>query len=129
MESLHIWSIKHRLITKLITKLICNYEMNLMSLINLSLEHVYCSNLVSNHSLIMLIRFISQFITKLCNLFFILSKLILHAYKILFRCDRFGILNFATKQDLRECLVSENFWFKGHIVCLTRCREDFSYTN
>ena len=30
---------------------------------------------------------------------------------------------------VRGCLVSENFWFKGHIDCLTRCREDFSDTN
>ena len=36
-----------------------NYEMNLMSLINSSLEHVYCSNLVPNHSLIRLIIFVS----------------------------------------------------------------------
>ena len=36
-----------------------NYEMNLMSLINLSLVYSYCSNLVSNHDLIRLIRFVS----------------------------------------------------------------------
>ena len=28
--------------------------------------------------------------------------LILHAYKILFRCDSFGILNFATKQGVSK---------------------------
>ena len=38
-----------------------------MSLINLSLEHVYCSNLVSNHVLISLIRFVSRFTVHLCN--------------------------------------------------------------
>ena len=51
-----------------------NYETNLLKLINLSLVNVYCSNLVSNHSLIRLIRFISQFTSKLCNLFFISSR-------------------------------------------------------
>ena len=30
---------------------------------------------------------------------------------------------------LRGCLVSENFWIKSHIDCLTRCREGFSGTN
>jgi len=76
--------------------------MNLLRLINLSLAHVYysnyCSNLVSNHSLIMLIRFVSQFTSNLCNSFFL--DLILYACKILFQWDRFEILNFATKQDL-----------------------------
>jgi len=42
----HIWSIEHRLMTKLI---------------NPSLAHVYCSNLLSNHVLIRLKRFVSQF--------------------------------------------------------------------
>ena len=38
-----------------------------MSLINSSLEHVNCSNLVSNHVLIRLIRFVSWFTIHLCN--------------------------------------------------------------
>ena len=38
-----------------------------MSLINSSLELVYCSNLVSNHVLIRLIRFVSRFTIYLCN--------------------------------------------------------------
>ena len=83
-----------------------------MSLINLLLEHVYysnyCSNLVSNHSLIRLIRFVSQFTSKLYNLFLFHLNLILHTYKIFFRYDRFGILNFATKQD--NVLVSFLSW-------------------
>ena len=30
----------------------------------------------------------------------------------------------------RECLADEIFfWYKGHIKCLTRCRERFSSTN
>ena len=29
----------------------------------------------------------------------------------------------------KGCLVSENFWIKGHIDCLTRCREGFLDTN
>jgi len=29
----------------------------------------------------------------------------------------------------RGCLVDENFWYKGHIKCLTRCRKKFSGTN
>ena len=35
----------------------------------------------------------------------------------------------ALPAQVRGCLVSENFWFKSHIDCLTRCREDFSDTN
>ena len=38
-----------------------------MSLINPSLEHVYCINLVSNRVLIRLIRFVSRFTIHLCN--------------------------------------------------------------
>ena len=38
-----------------------------MNLINPSLEHVYCSNLVSNHVLIRLIRFVSRFKVHLFN--------------------------------------------------------------
>ena len=80
-----------------------------MRLINSSLEHVscsnYCSNLVSNHSLIRLIRFVSQFTSKLYNSFLFHLNLILHACKILFRYDRFGILNFATKQWLYSSIL------------------------
>ena len=52
-------------------------------------------NLESNRSLIRLIRFVSQFTSKLCNSFFISSRF---NTKILFWCDSFGILNFPTKQ-------------------------------
>ena len=87
--------------------------MNLLRLINLSLEHSYCSNycsnLVSNHGLIRLIRFVSQFTSKLCNQFLSCLDLILHAYKILIRCDSFGILNFATKQGLRAYVSVQRF--------------------
>ena len=38
-----------------------------MSLINPSLEYIYCSNLVSNHVLIRLIKFVSRFTVNLCN--------------------------------------------------------------
>ena len=38
-----------------------------MSLINSSLEYVYCSNLVSNHVLIRLIRFVSRFTVHFYN--------------------------------------------------------------
>ena len=44
-----------------------------MSLINILLEHVYCNNLVSNHVLIMLIRFVSQFTVHLCNAIYFLT--------------------------------------------------------
>jgi len=74
-----------------------------MSLINLSLEHAYysnySSNLVSNYKLIRLIRFVSQFTSKLCNLFFISSKF---TTKILIRYDSFRILNFASKQRVDQ---------------------------
>ena len=74
-----------------------------MSIINSSLEHVYCSNycsnLVFNHNLIRLIRFVSQFTSKLYNLFFISSKF---TTKILIRYDSFRILNFASKQRVDQ---------------------------
>ena len=44
-----------------------------MSLINPSLEHVYCSNLASNHVLIRLIRFVSRFTIHLCNAIYFLT--------------------------------------------------------
>ena len=50
--------------------MLVNYETNLMSLINPSLAYVYCSNLVSNHVLISLIRFVSRFTIYLCNVIY-----------------------------------------------------------
>ena len=44
-----------------------------MSLINPSLEHVYCINLVSNHVIIRLIRFVSRFTVHLCNAIYFLT--------------------------------------------------------
>ena len=69
----NIWSIKCRLITKLITDLDVNYETNLMSLINPSLDYIYCSNLVPNHVLIRPIRFVSRFTVHLCNAIYFLT--------------------------------------------------------
>ena len=69
----------------------------------LMLAHVYCSNLMSKRSLIRLIRFVSQFTSKLCNSFLFHLDLILYTCKILYRCDSIGILNFTTKQSFREC--------------------------
>ena len=67
-----------------------------MSLINSSLEVVYCSNLASNYGLIKFIRFVSRFTGKLCNTFFILSR-----FNSAYRCrKKFRILNFATKQGV-----------------------------
>ena len=65
-----------------------------MSLINPSLEVIYCSNLASNRGLIRFIRFVSWFTGKLCNAFFILSR-----FKSPCKCRNFffRILNFATK--------------------------------
>ena len=45
-----------------------------MSLIDPSLEIVYCSNLASNCVLIRFIRSVSRFTDKLCNVFFISSR-------------------------------------------------------
>ena len=45
-----------------------------MSLINPSLEVVYCSNLASNYDLIRFIRFVSRFTGSSRNAFFISSK-------------------------------------------------------
>ena len=47
--------------------------LNLMSLINPSLEYVYCSNLVSNNAIIRLIRFVSRFTVNLCNAIYFLT--------------------------------------------------------
>ena len=44
-----------------------------MRLSNPSLEYVYCSNLVSNHVIIRLIRFVSRFTVHLCNAIYFLS--------------------------------------------------------
>jgi hypothetical protein len=44
-----------------------NREMNLLSLINPSLAHVYCSTTVSNHGLIRLKKFVSRISCNLCN--------------------------------------------------------------
>ena len=68
-----------------------------MSIINSSLEVVYCSILASNYDLIRFIIFVSRFTGKLCNAFFISSR-----FNSPCRCWNFffGILNFATKQEL-----------------------------
>ena len=75
----------------------------------------YCSNLVSNHSLIRITGFVLQFTSKLCNLFFISFR-----FKILFCRDRFEILNFATKQVIVAVFDAGNFvrptdcWWNMH---------------
>ena len=65
-----------------------------MSLINPSLEVVYCSNLASNYSLIRFIRFVSLFTDSSRNAFFISSR-----FKSPYRCrkKKFGFWNFVTK--------------------------------
>ena len=78
--------------------------MNLLRLINPSITHVYyngyCNNLVSNHSLIKLIIYLTIYKKNYAIHFLFRLNLILYACKIPFRCDSFGILNFAIKQDL-----------------------------
>ena len=44
-----------------------NLRDDFLSLINMSLAHVYCSTTLSNHKLIRLKRFVSQISRKLCN--------------------------------------------------------------
>ena len=44
-----------------------NLQDDFLSLINLSLAHVYCSTMLLNYELIRLKRFISQISRKLCN--------------------------------------------------------------
>jgi hypothetical protein len=56
-----IRSSKHRLITKLITLMDVNREMNPLNLINTSLKIIYCSMTMSNHSIIKFVRFIPRF--------------------------------------------------------------------
>ena len=53
---------------------------------------------MSNHSLIRLISSPRNLHTNYAIYFLFRLDLIIHVYKILFRCDRFEILNFATKQ-------------------------------
>ena len=55
-----------------------------MSLINSSLEVIYCSNLTFNYSIIRLIRFVSPFTDSSRNVFFISSR-----FKSLCRCRKF----------------------------------------
>ena len=75
-----------------------------MSIINSSLEHTYCSNLVSNHSLVRLISLnSSRNLQANYIIYFLFSlNLILYTCKFLFWCDNFRISNFATKQDFSE---------------------------
>ena len=83
-----------------------------MNLINLSLEIVYCSNLVSNYGLIRFIRFVSRFTDKPYNAFFISSR-----FKSPCRCRIFfGILNVATKQA-----VSAFFSLYAHCHIASPC--------
>ena len=97
--------------------------MNLLRLINPSLAHMYysnyCSNLVSNHSIIRLIRVVSQFQENYAIRFLFCLDLKLHACKIPFRCDSFGILNFATKQGLQP-MSRDTQWHDLSIVTWTR---------
>ena len=76
--------------------------MNLLRLINISLAHVYCSNLVSNHGLIRLIRFVSNLQTNYAISFLFRLDLILHACAAHIRCDSLEILNFASKLGLNS---------------------------
>ena len=64
-----IKSIKYRLITKPIKQMDAKLRDDFLSLINLSLAHVYCNTTSSNHGLIRLKRFVSQISRKLCNQF------------------------------------------------------------
>ena len=68
---IRIWSIKLRLIQNKLQIPHINCETNLLSLINLSLRNVYCSITLSNHGVVRLKRFVSQFTCKLCNWFFL----------------------------------------------------------
>ena len=70
-----------------------------MSLINLLLELVYCSNLVSNYSLIRLIRLSRNLQANYAIHFLFRLDLLLHTCKIIIRCDNFEILNFVSKQE------------------------------
>ena len=65
-----------------------------MSLINHSLEHVYYSNLVSNHIIIRLIRFVTRFTVHLCNTIYFLTTFSI-PYKRFTKNWSFG-----SKQDL-----------------------------
>jgi hypothetical protein len=56
---LKIWKTKHDLIIKLI--IIKNHKLNLLSLINLSFEIAYYRTTLSNHGLMILNRYVSQF--------------------------------------------------------------------
>ena len=92
-----------------------------MSIINSSLEHTYCSNLVSNHSLVRLISLNSSRNLQANYIIYFLFRLdlILNACKILFRCDRFEILNFAIKQGLSQIYLLD-LWACGSIWSSTK---------
>ena len=73
-----------------------------MNLTNLAVAYIYCSNLVSNHGLIRLIRFISNLQANYAISFLFRLDLILHACAAHIRCDSLEILNFASKLGLNS---------------------------
>jgi len=84
-----------------ICKSVHGYRSMVIVAINPSLAYGYCSNLVSNHGLIRLIRFASYLQANYAISCLSRLDLIFHTCKIPVRCDRFGILNFAAKQGPR----------------------------
>ena len=64
---------------------------------------------MSNHDLIRLIRFSRTLQVNYAISYLFRLDLILYACKILVWCDKFRILNFATKQDLVEKYALSSF--------------------
>ena len=87
-----------------------------MSLINPSLEVIYCSNLAFNYSIIMFIRFVSPFTDSSRNAFFISSR-----FKSPCRCRIFffEILVFETKHGPRfPCELAASALASESILCI-----------
>ena len=80
-----------------------------MSLTRVSLEHVYCINLVSNHILIRFIRFVSRFTVHFCNAIYfstIFSTLCKWFTKILcFGCKDLNTAIISTKRNVEKAML------------------------
>jgi hypothetical protein len=100
-----------------------------MSIIEESLEYVYCSNFVSNHALIRLIRFVLQFTIHLCNAIYFL--IIFSTLQAIYKNFIFYVFGFKHGQrhlnpPSRSCCMrymSPSHW----VTCLLASSQHMSF--